>query len=258
MNKYLVLSATSAKHTFANRVNLIGLSFLLVIILGVYNLLWQVIGQESNLTNLNQTYIWYLLLGELIILSATKIERTIEDDIKSGTLAYYINKPISFFFMRYFESLGTMSVTFVSLSLLGGTFVWLVTKGIPCQLYQLPIILVMVFISCCIHNLIFTAIGFMALWLKEIRSMAMAVERLGFIFGGSIFPLTLYPEWFVQIAKYTPFYSLYYLTIKLIYDFSWPNLFTALGLNLMWAVIISAFLAYAYAKLAKKVEINGG
>lgn len=86
----------------------------------------------------------------------------------------------------------------------------------------------------------------------------MAIERLAFILGGAIFPLTIYPEWFVEIAKWTPFYSIYYLTIKLVYDFSWPNLGQVILLNGFWSLLIISFITYAYTKLSKKVNVYGG
>ncbi|MDR1026461.1 MAG: ABC-2 family transporter protein [Lactobacillus sp.] len=258
MMKYLSIFLVSAKHSVANKVGLCGNFFLLAIILYAYNQLWNVISADSNQSGLNQIFIWYLLMGEIIILSSTKVERVIEDDIKSGTMAYYLNKPVSFYFMRYSESLGPLTITFLFLAFWGSLFVWLITSKIPFIWYHFPIILLNIYISCVIYTLLYTAVGFLALWLKEIRSLAMAVERFAFIFGGAIFPLTIYPEWFVNIAKFTPFYSLYYLSIKLIYDFSWYNLAVALGLNFMWTSIIAGFVYLAYRKLSKKVEVNGG
>ncbi len=86
----------------------------------------------------------------------------------------------------------------------------------------------------------------------------MAIERLAFILGGAIFPLSIYPDWFVDIAKWTPFYSFYYLTIKLVYDFSWSNLAEALVLNCFWVCLMGIFAYFTYQKLTKRVNVYGG
>lgn len=86
--------------------------------------------------------------------------------------------------------------------------------------------------------LFYTGVGLCSLWLESIRTLGMAIERMAFIFGGAIFPLSIYPRWFVEIAQWTPFYSVYYLSIKLVYDFSWANLAQAVLLNTFWITLI--------------------
>lgn len=258
MNKYWSFITITAKQTYHNKTPLIGATFFLFILLAVYNQLWIAIGIQDKSQNINTTFIWYLLLAELIILSAPKTERIIEDDIKNGTMAYYINKPISFFAMRFCESLSAMSVSFIFMAIIGSAVTLLLTNDIPFEWKYFPVIILMTYISSIINVLFFTAIGMSALWLENTRTVAMALQRFAFIFGGAIFPLTIYPDWFVEIAKWTPFYSIYYLTIKLVYDFSWHNLMIATGLNLFWVSIIGLFLSFTYQKLSQKVNIYGG
>lgn len=258
MSKYWSFITITAKQTYYNKTALIGATFFLFVLLAVYNQLWMAIGIQDNAKNINTTFIWYLLLAELIILSAPKIERIIEDDIKSGTMAYYINKPVSFFGMRFCEALSAMSVSFAFMSIIGCCVALLLTNQAPFEWKYFPIIMTMTYLSSIINVLFFTGIGLSALWLENTRTLAMALQRFAFIFGGAIFPLTIYPQWFVDIAKWTPFYSIYYLTIKLVYDFSWYNLLIALGLNFFWLTIICVFLRFTYTKLSRKVNIYGG
>ena len=258
MNKYLSIAGITAKQAIENKMNIIGSTLLLLILIFIYNQLWNVIGSESNEHHLNTHFIWYLLMGEIIILSTSRCERLIEDDIKSGTMAYYLNKPISFFVMRFFETVSTMSVIAFFMALVGSAFAFFIIRQTPFEWYQFPIILLSVYISCLISVLLYVAIGFSALWVKDVKIFAMVINRLAFILGGAIFPLTIYPDWFVNIAKWTPFYSIYYLTIKLVYDFSWANLGFALLLNFAWTTAISIFIFFAYKKLQTKVNIHGG
>ncbi len=258
MNKYLALFLVSFKQAWSKKANLSGLLFFLFILIFIYNRLWQVIAAESFATGLNRTFIWYLLFAEMIILSSPKIDRILFDDIQSGTMAYYVNKPISFFLMRYVEALGTMSVSFLIMGSFGAVVTLALTGQPPFQWWQFPIIFAMCFASSCINILLYTAVGLCGLWLSSIRTLGMAVERLAFILGGAIFPLSIYPEWFVNIARWTPFYSFYYLTIRLVYDFSWINLLQALSLNCFWVALISVFVVFTYRKLTKRVNVYGG
>lgn len=258
MNKYGALFLTSFKQAWYKKANLSGLLFFLFILIFIYNRLWEVIAAKGMENGLNRIFIWYLLFAEMIILSSPKIDRILFDDIQSGTMAYYINKPVSFFLMRYAEAVGTMSVSFLIMGGFGAAVTLFLTGRPPFEWWQFPIIFAMCFASSCINILLYTAVGLCGLWLSSIRTLGMAVERLAFILGGAIFPLSIYPDWFIDIAKWTPFYSFYYLTIKLVYDFSWNNLEEALALNCFWVALIGAFVAFTYCKLTKRVNIYGG
>lgn len=256
--KYLSLFLISFKQAWGKKANLSGLLFFLFILIFIYNRLWEVIASDNLTSGLNRTFIWYLLFAEMIILSNPKIDRTLFDDIRSGTMAYYINKPISFFFMRYIEAIGNMSVSFFIMGGFGTIVTLIFTGKPPFEWWQFPIIFIMCYLSSCINVIIYTAVGMCTLWLASIRTLAMAVERLAFTLGGAIFPLSVYPEWFVDIAKWTPFYSFYYLTVKLVYDFSFSNLLQAIFLNTFWILLTGTFISFAYKKLIQRINIYGG
>lgn len=258
MDKYLSLFRVSFKQAWSKKANLSGMLFFLFILIFIYNCLWEAIAAESMEKGLNRVFIWYLLFAEMIILSNPKIDRILFDDIQSGTMAYYMNKPVSFFFMRYTEALGNMSVSFLIMGGFGAVITLLLTGNPPFEWWQFPIIFMMCFASSCINVLLYTAVGLCGLWLASIRTLGMAVERLAFILGGAIFPLSIYPDWFVDIAKWTPFYSFYYLSIKLVYDFSWSNLAEAFLLNTFWVMLMSTFVVLTYKKLTKRVNVYGG
>lgn len=258
LRKYGAFFRVSFKQNLFNKALLSGLVFFLFILLFIYNRLWEVIGIQDNTQGINAVYIWYLLFAEMIILSSPRSDRILTDDIRSGTMAYYVNKPVSFFLMRYAENLGTMTVSFLIMGLVGGLITLLLTGQPPFSWPHFPVIVLMCWLSSAINVLFYSGIGLCALWLESTRTVGVAFERLAFIFGGAIFPLSIYPEWFVDIARWTPFYSVYYLSIRLVYDFSWNNLAEALALNIMWTTAIAGFVTFAYRRLNKKVNIYGG
>ena len=258
LHKYGAFINIAARQTLAAKTVLIGSIFLLLVLLLTYNQLWLAIGQDTAEPTMNATFLWYLLFGEMIILSTPKIERILEQDIKDGTLAYYLNKPISFFAMRFCENLSTMSLNFLALGIFGTFTVWLLTPTPPFSWQEFPLIVALVYFSATINLLIFAAIGFTSLWLEQVRILSMTVQKLAFILGGAIFPFSIYPEWFIDFARYTPFYAIYYLTIKLSYDFSYAGALQAFCLNLLWLGLILGFIWGAYKHLQKKVNIYGG
>lgn len=256
--KYWSFFKISFKNSLANRGVAAGTVFLLLILLFAYNRLWSVVGAETAQSGLHENFIWYLLMGELIILSTGRCERVIAEDIRCGTMAYYINKPVSFFAMRYMESLGATTALFLILTACGSLWVYGFAPQVPFSWLHFPVILLMVYLSSAINVLLCITLGYITLWVSDLRTLAMVMGRMAFIFGGALFPLTIYPDWFVRLAQWTPFYSIYYQTISLVYDFSWPHLLNTLALNILWTLIISTLVAFAYRKLKYKVNVYGG
>lgn len=205
ISKYLSCFYITAKQTTGNKALLAGTTFFLFILLVIYNRLWNAIGIESGESGIQSKYIWYLLIAEIIILSPPKTDRIILDDIQNGTMSYYINKPVSFFWMRYMESAGMMTVSFLFMLTAGTIIALLLTPSVPFSWADYPVIVLMAYFSSLVNVLLLTAVGFSALWLNDTKTLGMAVQRLAFIFGGAIFPLSIYPDWFVDISRWSPF-----------------------------------------------------
>ena len=156
LSKYRAVFVIAFKQTWNNKANLSGLLFFLFILLFIYNRLWVVIGVQENANGLNATYIWYLLLAEIIILSGPKMERIMFEDIKSGNIAYYVNKPISFFLMRYIEGIGNMTVSFLIMGTFGTIVTLLLTGQPPFEWRHFPFIIIMCYLSSAINLLFYT------------------------------------------------------------------------------------------------------
>ncbi len=254
--KYGEFFRISFKQCSKNFPLLFGSFFLLSLLLLTYNQLWLVIDSQSKL---NVSFLWYLLFAEIIIICPPRIDRILDNDVRSGNMTYFISKPISFFGMRFSEALGEMTAVFLFLLLTGGGLTYLLTKHqVPFEFAHFPIIVAMAYGSSLINLFIKCCSGLSALWLSSTRYLNMIIDKSSFILGGAIIPITIYPEWFINFAKYTPFYSFYYLTLRLTYEFSWQNLVLAISLNIFWLGLIGFFLKYTYKKLSKRTEIYGG
>jgi ABC-2 type transport system permease protein len=55
---------------------------------------------------------------------------------------------------------------------------------------------------------LYVLIGLAAFWLGDISPLFWVAQKLLFILGGLMLPLSLYPEWMQRVAYWTPFPSL--------------------------------------------------
>ena len=100
--------------------------------------------------------------------------------------------------------------------------------------------------------------GLTAFWLGDVSPLFWIWQKLLFIFGGLMLPLSLYPEWMQRVAAYTPFPSI----------LAGPAGFTIGGgadeaLALVWHLcgwgLVLALLAQAlFRQAVRTLQVNGG
>lgn len=149
--------------------------------------------------------------------------------------------------MRYIEGIGNMTVSFLIMGTFGTIVTLLLTGQPPFEWRHFPFIIINVLPF-------FGNQPFVLYRGRPVQPVAGKHPDLGWqsnvwlLFRWCLFPLSIYPRWFVEIAQWTPFYSVYYLSIKLVYDFSWANLAQAVLLNTFWITLIVGFIVFAYGK----------
>jgi ABC-2 type transport system permease protein len=180
------------------------------IILFIFAKLWEVTEKSVNLDLTPQTLVWYLALTELLVLCYPFLHVEIDEDVRSGNLAYSLLRPASYFWSRYFRGLGAVSSRLLILIVGGLAFPFLFGGGMPEKplglLYFLPLALASV-----ATGLVFQlAIGICSFWTQDSNPLYWVWQKSTFILGGLILPLEIYPDWLRKAADYSPFpYMLY-------------------------------------------------
>ena len=257
LNKYLIFSKLSAKNALKTKDTLLGFAVFLGILLLIYNKLWNVVAiQYTNLPNIN--FVWYLFFTELIILSTPALHRLLEEDINFCTMVYFTNKPINFFVMRFAEGIGTLSINFAFLFFCGISIVYLLAATTLTSWVQLMVIIALCFISTILNSLLMALIGFCTLWFHTTKPIYLLIQKMIFVLGGAVLPLIIYPSWLINIAKYTPFYYMFFMVAKLSYAFNWHDVALILMMVLFWSSIFIILIILAYRQLYKKINIYGG
>ena len=94
--KYGQISKITMSNSLVYFWNFLSKNIFFVFIMFIYLMLWKSIyGQSGNIIaglTINQM-IWYLIVTELVTLSRTDIHLQVNDDVKSGNIAYLLNKP---------------------------------------------------------------------------------------------------------------------------------------------------------------------
>jgi ABC-2 type transport system permease protein len=104
----------------------------------------------------------------------------------------------------------------------------------------------------------YTAIGFSAFWLQDATPAYWVWQKLSFVLGGLILPISIYPEWLQRVALLSPFsYFLYRPAHAVVQADPAEALRTFLG-QLAWGAVAVLVLKLLYTRGQKILQVHGG
>jgi len=219
------------------------------------------IGTSTHIDGLNvMTATWYFVFAELMIfLSPSSFLASIEGDMKSGRYVSFITKPFSYTGVMFAQGLGIISARLPVYLIITTTLCFFISGGLPENIIYAPLIVVAIFLSGIMQVIFYLVIGLLYLWTGETKNMGLVWNKLIFFFGGMMFPLDIYPKIIIDIAKLTPFYSMIYLPVRMI--FRTPETGDILAMFALQGFWILIFVAIAYITsrlLSRKLIVLGG
>lgn len=203
---------------------------------------------------------WYLAITEIIWFSIRpKLLKTeLSDEIRSGKIAYILNKPInyvSYTLSKYFGET-TVKVIFYSIS---GVLISLIIIGplLTFEMLSIPFIIITFILASLITALVYILIAMTAFWLEDNSPFFWIYEKIILVIG-VIFPIEIFPKFLQPIIKFSPIYSTTYAPAKMAVDFSMDSFYEILPIQLIYVVVCSILCYMVYKKGVKKLNVNGG
>jgi ABC-2 type transport system permease protein len=257
--KYVTVFRFSFIQALRNYKMLIGLSIFLITCLVIFAHLWKVVAANSGKIHLlPDELLWYIAFNEWLLVALPDVQDDMEEDLRSGRLAYLLPRPISYLGSIFFEGVGTLSARLIVLGLITFVFTWLRVGNIPFSWAGFLIILAISFVAGCVAIIFKMVVGISAFWVQQVDPFHWIWEKLLFTLGGLMLPLIIYPGWLQKIAYATPFPAILGDRSALAIDFTWDHAFRVTSLLLFWGLIGISFLVLLYRKGLKIVNVEGG
>ncbi|MTI96111.1 MAG: hypothetical protein FH749_11620 [Firmicutes bacterium] len=257
--KYLHVARISLTNQLVYAWDLLGRSLFFVVVLLIFNQLWQATASDTLAGLSRNQLIWYLVLTETIMLSTPSgVMLGIDNEIKSGDIAYLINRPYNYpFFMfgRYWgETLGLLVVNATI-----GTVTALILVGPPAfALAALPGFAIMLVMAISLRFFLSMLISLSAFWVEESQPFHWINGKLLFTVGGMFVPLEFFPDWLQTLAGILPFNLVLYAPAKILVDWQ-PDLFvTLLSRQILWLSLTVMLSQYIFSRGVKKLNVHGG
>lgn len=257
--KYLHVARISLTGRLVYFWDLAGRSVFFVLILLIFNQLWSATLPGSALNLTRNQLIWYLVVTEVIMLSTPGGRALgIDDDIKSGNIAYIIGRPCNYpLFMlgRYWgNSLASMLVN------LGiGSCTALVLVGPPkLTIVSLPAVALVLVLAVTMKYFFTLLISLTAFWVEESGPFHWIYSKLLFTIGGLFVPLEFFPAWLERLAHALPFNLMVYAPARLSVDWDFQIFVSVLGRQILWLAGAALVAQFIFQQGVKKLNVHGG
>lgn len=257
--KYWYVAGISLTGRLVYLWDLVGRSVFFVLVLLIFNQLWSASLEGSVLDLSRNQLIWYLVLTEVIMLSTPGgVGLGIDEDIKSGNIAYLIGRPCNYpLFMlgRYWGD--TLASMVVNLAI--GIVTALILVGPPVlTLASLPGLVLVLALAVTLKFHFTLMISLTAFWVEESGPFHWIFGKLLFTIGGLFIPLEFFPGWLQQVSRILPFNLMLYAPARLMVDWDLNMFASVLLRQILWLAAAAALAQFIYYRGVKKLNVHGG
>ncbi len=262
LGKYVAVLRVSIASNLAYMMEVFFRALMLIAIVFILSQLWKTTFANRGAKILSgfsvSDMIWYLVAAEVIAMSLPQLTRRIDQEVRSGQLAYLLGRPCSYVLYNFAHYLGERLVRLI-MNCVVGIVLALLVVGVP-HFSWLGIVVwpLVVFLALCIDFVVYFAIGLLAFWTEETQSFAFVYSRLTLVLGGVLAPLEIFPQPLRSIAQALPFSTILYGPARTLVHFQLDRfgwLLVQQGVVLAGGGVLLILL---YRVAIRRVNINGG
>lgn len=248
------------------------LSYILNIFLGFINFfvmmfiylnLWEYIYSDStqiiNGYTMSQM-VWYVLITEVLWFGTRNkiLTKEINNDIKTGNIAYNINKPYNYVAYIISKHLGEISIKLILYMIVGIIIgIWFVGPIPDFNFINIPLILIVLILGILINSILRISISLISFWIEDSTPFHWVYDKMILVIG-TLFPIEMFPEILRPIIKCTPIFVVSYGPAKLLIHFSIESFMQIIFAQIIYLIISILIVGILYSKGVKKLNVNGG
>ena len=192
LRKYTAVLRVSVANNLAYIIEVVFRTLFLVVFIYVFEQLWKTTFAVRGITALDgfdiNTMIWYLAATETLALSLPQLTRLVDEEVRSGQLAYLLGRPCSYVLYHFAQYLGERLVRLVLNSAVAFTIALIFVGPPPFTWMGLLAWPLVVFLAASIEYVVYFSIGLLAFWTEETTPFFLIVNRLALVLGGVLAP----------------------------------------------------------------------
>ena len=263
MKKYFFVYKSELMSTFQYILNILFKLISFILLIYIFMNLWNYIydNPEEIINGYSKKQmIWYVIVTEIIwgATEGRRYCRRISDDVRSGNIAYIMNKPYSYIGYSISSHLGETTVKTIIAIVVGFVMGMIFLKEFPAlSIPAIIIVLISGILAVVINSLLVTFIGLISFIIEDSNPIFWLYSKMILVLG-TLFPVEFFPGILAQIMRYSPIYVTCYGPAKLFVDFSY-----SMAVEILLSQIIYVFIAWAmcymlYRKGVRRLNVTGG
>ena len=263
MKKYLIVAKTtfndSIQYSGSIVMRFVGFAITMLILISLWNFIYSGGAGVISGYTFNQM-IWYLLLAEVVTFgSGSKVATDeVRSCIKSGNIAYQVNKPYHYVIYIIFKFVADTFIRFI-MFLIIATVLGLVFAGSINGITFLTIIsaIPVFFLAVLITGMVRILISLLSFWVEDSAPFQNVYNKIILMFG-VFFPMEMFPKTIQKILRFSPVYGVSYGPAKVVISYSYGLFKEVIVSQIVIVIIVSIMLAIVYRIGVKKLNVNGG
>ena len=252
---------TSWAASFASPMVIIGRCAFYMLLMTIITALWGKVAQEQVSGGL--AYLlpagglgFYVGVTEIAVLGTPAMHIKLEDDIRSGLLESRLLRPKSHLLLRFAEGMGGACARMATLTMCGALLLTLSSFAPPTLIWW-PAILLVMLLAATVGVQLSLAVGLSVFWLGRVLPPYIVVQKIAFLLGGLMAPVTLYPDWLASLAMASPFAAQLYWPATFVTAPSPLTFAQTVCWQLIWIALMSLILHWIWARGVARVLREG-
>ena len=260
LRKYAAIAKVSFSNAVAYRGPALSRFCFYALILYVFICLWRAIYREGAVNGYDYPQmVWYLIMTEFIgFCCGAEILEKINEEVKSGALAYQLGRPVHYVFYQLANTAGQIPLNSIGFIAMACVFGLIFVGPLPTfRLAGLPPLLLSVILGVLLNFFSLLLIGLSSFVLEDNLALYLIYQKLGFMLG-MFLPVEFLPAWLQPVAKNLPFSYIYWAPAKIFVCYSPEICLEFIPRQAVWtaAAVIAALLSYRAG--VRRLQVNGG
>lgn len=257
----LAVAAASSRERLRYPGEILGSAMFLAILVFALGRVWLAVERGGRLPEgwSVSSLVLYLVIAELVMLSPGALHLRVGSDVRSGDIAIQLLRPVSWLSWELARAVGGAAARLVVLAVVGVGTAWAL-HGLPHVEWRAAAVGSVVLIPAAIllECIIRLGLGVLAFWTEDANVFAWIWQKLGFVLGGVLMPVELYPDWLQSIARVLPFEAALNGPARAIVRGDMGVALVASGRLLGWLTLAAIGLTLLHARAKQSVQLNGG
>lgn len=226
----------------------------------LYGYVFELSGGTINNTEYS-TVLWSMFIYFCIMtLSIRHIVKLIMDDVKSGNVEMFLNKPVNYILIAFYKIIGKGLYSFILITIIG-VILMTIFVGIPLTvsnwIFTIAILIITFILGITLALIMYSIIGLLSFFMEDVRPIYWIVDKAIMVLGGSYLPIALFPDFLKIITYISPLGAVNFAS-SVVYNYSNLEFIIMIAIQIIWIVIFTIILKFVFSKVKEKAMINGG